>query len=433
MAERDSQSITRSLLLSALLAAVFFLAALSLYPLEEKFQLSVDEGFNLQRSSLYNQDYRLYEEIQSDQPPLFTLLLAAVLGLSANSTVAARVLVLFFSAVNLFSIAGFISVLTRPWASLLVLPLFFILPWYMHLSISIMIGLPAIALASLSVLFFTLWLITKRWQGLALSALTLPLSMLIKLFTGFLAPIIAGAIVIVIFHRAGPSLLPWKKWSPLYLWGTLASLTLLGLSIWLYGSENLIISLQGHFGAGTQNSFDSEEFGLWTHLKDSWIYFVLGGLGVYYILRQHLWEFLILVAWLVSAVVALSFYKPVWAHHQLLITVPLVGIQAIGIYSAINQLSQLARKSDSRSWVKLILPLTTLLIAAGMLIKYAPAQIDKFRDQGSLHLQVEPAELRLDSQQRQVLDSMLLYAPSTHWVVTDMPYFAFVAGVNVPP
>ena len=433
MAERDQPSIPRSLFYSALLAAVFFLCALLLYPLEEKFQLSVDEGFNVQRSSLYNQGYLLYEEIQSDQPPLFTLLLAAVLRFSENSTVAARVLVLLFSAINLFSVAAIVSVLTRPWASLLVLPFFFILPWYMHLSIAIMIGLPAIALASLSVLFFILWLMSNRWQVLAFSAFALPLSMLIKLFTGFLAPIIAVAIIIVILRRAGASLLPWKKWTPLFLWGAVASFTLLGLSLWLYGPNNLIGNLQGHFGAGTQNSFNSEEFGLWPHLKDSWIFFILGGFGIYTILRQRLWRATILIIWLAAAVVVLSFYEPVWAHHQLLITVPLVGIQAIGVYAAITHLYQLTQPYDSRAWIKFILPLSTLLIGTGMLIAYAPPQIAKFRDQGSLHLHVQPAELLMDNQQRQVLNNMLLHAPSTDWVVTDMPYFAFVAGLNVPP
>ena len=61
-------------------------------------------------------------------------------------------------------------------------------PRYLALSTSVIIGVPSIALASVSMLFVILWHQKRNDLWLVLSGFTLALSVLIKLLTVFLCP-----------------------------------------------------------------------------------------------------------------------------------------------------------------------------------------------------------------------------------------------------
>ncbi|MDJ0904323.1 MAG: hypothetical protein QNJ55_36635 [Xenococcus sp. MO_188.B8] len=69
--------------------------------------------------------------------------------------------------------------------------LFLILsPYYLKLSISVMVGLPSLTLAMGTITTIILWHLSHKMRWLIFSALLLSLSILTKLFTIFLAPII---------------------------------------------------------------------------------------------------------------------------------------------------------------------------------------------------------------------------------------------------
>jgi len=73
---RFDRNSTANVLVPAFVALFFFLMIVLFHPFREKLQYDVDEGFNLMRSMLVTMDYSLYDEVSSDQPPLFTYLLA---------------------------------------------------------------------------------------------------------------------------------------------------------------------------------------------------------------------------------------------------------------------------------------------------------------------------------------------------------------------
>lgn len=433
MATRKVKLFSRSLTLPAILAVLFFFATITLYPLDQKFQLSVDEGFNLQRSSLVAQGYDLYSEVASDQPPLFTYLLANVLNATHGSPTAARVLVILFSSITIFSMAGSLSIITKPAVSFLVLPLYFILPWYMHLSIAIMIGLPSIAFAALSTLCLILYLRDHKTSVLALSAIALAISMMIKMFTGFLVPVYGLLILFDTLKRDGVSITPIKKWRDLIFWSIAFLFILSALAIWLYGIDNISSGLMSHFGKGTQNAFTGPEFQLWTHLKKIWHFLLFSIFGFYFVIRHKLTLSVPLIAWVISATISLSLYSPVWAHHQLLITVPLVVIQAIGVYYSVCELKR-TRKTPRR-WLKPngLVAVLGVVFFIGIFTTTAPNQFDKLRAPTLPTLEVDINNLEMPDADREILALMDKYAPSTNWVVTDMPYYASTIGKNVPP
>src|SRR6476646_3933866 len=155
-----------NLLLPILIALIFLAFTFSYYPFRERIQFDSDEGLNLMRSMLVALGHPLYSEVSSDQPPLFTQILALLLrgvGFEVNP---ARLLVLLFSTLLVWSGAQFLQIIWGKLAAILFLPLVIMVPRYLELSVSVMIGVPSIALAALSMLFVTLCHQAKRSQWL---------------------------------------------------------------------------------------------------------------------------------------------------------------------------------------------------------------------------------------------------------------------------
>lgn len=62
-----------------------------------EFAWKYDEGVNALKARLFLEGYSLYSEVWTDQPPLFTLLIAATFTLFGQSVFVARALVLVLS------------------------------------------------------------------------------------------------------------------------------------------------------------------------------------------------------------------------------------------------------------------------------------------------------------------------------------------------
>ncbi|MCI0521314.1 MAG: hypothetical protein L0Z70_13795, partial [Chloroflexi bacterium] len=66
------------LALLALAMGVFFYRMVTAYPFRERFEFDTDEGITAMTAQLTAHGYRLYDEVWSDQPPLFRLMLGLV-------------------------------------------------------------------------------------------------------------------------------------------------------------------------------------------------------------------------------------------------------------------------------------------------------------------------------------------------------------------
>src|SRR6266498_5103428 len=145
------------LLLPILIALIFLAFTFSYYPLREKLQFDSDEGLNLMRSMLVVLGHPLYNEVSSDQPPLFTQLLGLLFRVTGFEVNPARFLVLLFSTLLVWSCAQFLQLTWGKVAAIFFLPLVIMAPQYLRLSTSVMIGVPSIALAAVSMVFVLLW------------------------------------------------------------------------------------------------------------------------------------------------------------------------------------------------------------------------------------------------------------------------------------
>src|SRR5215510_4780196 len=151
-----------SLLLPIVIALIFLVFTFSYYPFREKLQFDADEGLNLMRSMLVSLGHPLYSEVSSDQPPLFNQILGLLFRVVGFEVNPARLLVLLFSTLLVWACAQFLQLTWGKLAAILFLPLVIMVPRYLELSVSVMIGVPSIALAALSLLFVTFWHQNKR-------------------------------------------------------------------------------------------------------------------------------------------------------------------------------------------------------------------------------------------------------------------------------
>src|ERR1051325_5356988 len=206
------------IILPVLIALIFFAFTFSYYPFREKLQYDTDEGLNLMRSMLVELGHPLYQAVSSDQPPLFNQILALVFHVTGFEVNAARLLVLLFSTLLVWSCAQFLQVTWGKLAAILFLPLIIMTPRYLDLSVSVMIGVPSIALAAVSMLFVTFWHRDKRNLWLVLSGFALAFSVLIQLFTGFFVPIfLVGMTVSEYLNRRGEGF-SWQMLRPALIW-----------------------------------------------------------------------------------------------------------------------------------------------------------------------------------------------------------------------
>ena len=120
-------------------------------PIAQVLQFDPDEGIELAKATLYSQGYQLYDPIWNDQPPLLTLFLAGWLKLFGSQIVAARLLILGFATVLVGSFFNTLVLIVGLWPALLGTVGLCLTLDFLRLSVSVMQGLPAIALVMLSI------------------------------------------------------------------------------------------------------------------------------------------------------------------------------------------------------------------------------------------------------------------------------------------
>ena len=417
-----------NLLLPIILALLFLAFTFSYFPFREKLQFDSDEGLNLMRSMLVALGHPLYSEVSSDQPPLFTQILGLLLRVTGFEVNPARLLVLLFSTLLVWAGAQFLQQTWGKLAAILFLALVIMAPFYLILSVSVMIGVPAISLAAVSMLFVTVWHKEKRTLWLVLSGFALALSVLIKLFTGFLAPILLIGITASTYFDGREEGLSWKMLQPALIWSMCFGGLGLLLGLVLVGPQNIWAITSPHMAAPTVQGFQSESYTMNAHLQSAVPLLLLGILGAAIAVHKRNWLALYPLAWAVVAYGLFSFYSPVFYHHQLLITIPMTMMAAAGVAEGIASLVRVRTLSD------FVRPRTLLgvgVLCSFVLVStlYAPLLDRELMNRPRItdfNLRATPGKLK-------VLRTMNEYVEQTNWIMTDMPMYAYRVQRPVPP
>ena len=197
----------------------YFLFVFRYYPYRNVLWMGIDEGYNLMKALLVNNGYSLYTQIWSDQPPLFTLMLSVIFRIFGYDVNQARAIILLFASLLVWAVVQYVRIGWNGWAAIGAGMMVVLLPTFLELSISVVIGLPAIALASVSLYFLGMWFKQRKYIWLGLSAILLAASVLIKLFTGILAPIFLVCLLWMEIRNTEDKKFSARYFAPVYFWG----------------------------------------------------------------------------------------------------------------------------------------------------------------------------------------------------------------------
>jgi tetratricopeptide (TPR) repeat protein len=372
------------------------------------------------KALLLARGHALYSEVWNDQPPFFTWLLRAWFGLWGWDVTAGRLLVLLFAAAAVFALY---DILRPPWghgAALAAVALLCASSYFLQLSVSIMVGLPALSVALLGVWALFQWHRRRSVKWLVLGGTLFGLSLTIKLFTALMAPWLALWLVVEGWHRKDAGV--GGRLKPVGVF--LATAALVSGSILLAGvgpqhvTQLFAVHLLGRRNDLASASADAAM--LWANLGRDREVLALAAVGVGWILARRRFELLVFPAWAVAAAYVLASHSPLWYHHHLLLGLPAAACAGV----AAGEL--FARRTWRGLSPRDLVPAVARLTAAVLLTVLAVALLQgRKREDTKL--------LASSDRDRFAAEVMREYAAETHWVLADRPMLPFRAGLATPP
>jgi hypothetical protein len=397
------------------------------HPFREIFQYDLDEGGQAMKALLLARGYSLYSEIWSDQPPVFTYLQAGGIRAFNADVDDARVLVMLFSTALLAAAAHTLRLHWGLGHALCGVVLIAMLPYFTSLSAAVMVGLPAISFAVMALAAHVAWHQQRKHIYLIVSALFLSLSIFTKLFTVILAPIFVIGILVDERARQGKSFVWRDLLRPALVWALFFAAFSLAAALLMIGPANLGELLFTHLNA---RDMVADNAPISWYLRDSWPVLLLAGVGSLLVILERRWLSLYWIAWVGSAYLLLSVHRPVFFHHQLLVTVPAAVLAGIAAGEAFCRIPQMFR---SRAFLnrRALLAILALAGFTASLTLRAPLTLPDFYRLPEFRKKA--ANSPWPEQQQMFLTKMANHAPETRWIVTDLPMYAFRAGLANPP
>jgi hypothetical protein len=428
--------------LGFIVPVLFFIITNWMMPLQGVLQFDPDEGIELAKVTLYSQGYSLYDQIWNDQPPLLTLLLSGWLKLFGMHIGAARMLILGLSSILVGAFYNSLRFSLGVGSALLGTTALCLTLNFLRLSVSVMRGLPAIALAMVGIYFLLLataplqskaqTIAQRGWMrpmgSTIVSAICFGLSLQIKFFTALLFP--ACLLHLLLgwqwFGRHRPSR---QQWRMALLWLTTCGLTTVTVGL-LTQSLSVEQLLGTHFEGTTQVALQREPSWLLLlmFLAQDLDYSLLAGIGVWGLFKVKTMHWPTLpLTWLITVLGVLSFYQPLWYHYYPLVSIPVVWLATYGVTQSYSVVQQ-KRWIRQIQWTKLR-PVSLRGLTTGFLllaIALAPVKITVFAVQNHFFTQ--------DSQAKaEIIENIRTYRSQTRWLFTDLPIVSFYTGLKVPP
>lgn len=421
----------RNVLLSGFVPCLFFVFVISVMPIQNTFEFDADEGINLIKAVLYSEGFSLYTEISNDQPPLFTVLLSYWFRLFGQTIFAARLLTLVFSTLLIWSFYQTLYIYLGYLLAFLGTLLLAMSSEFIQLSVSVMIGMPSLALAMLSIYLLTLYKQDRNLYALLGSGAALALSFQIKIFTAFLIPIMILYLLDFKSIRWNIDEIKRYLFPAVFLWlgAILVIYLIIGFSFNSISYEQL---LQPHVAPAVKDALknhgDLRTIG-GRLIRRDYVLTILGLLGISVVLAKKQWDGLLPLAWLVTVSILLLNHRPIWYHYYHLVSIPLAWLAAYGAATVIDFLKQkneLFHFQSSKTNKFFITNFTRGIILLGLLgfihTKYLQLSSDttKYNQQDY-------------SRQLEIVNLLVENTRANRWLFTDRPIYAFYAGLQVPP
>ena len=388
---------------------------------KQPFESGGDEGFHLMRALLVTKGFSLYDQIWSDQPPIFTALLAAVFEITGPSATAARCVVLLMACLLLLAHFEIGFSLIGGFASLFGVASLAISAHFVDLALCAMLPLPAMSLGLLGVLaWFEFRHSGSKWC-LASSGILMGFAIQTKLSALILLPALAFQALVSAKHKCGGQS-PKKAVEKCAIWFGAICATL-GVILIMYPGVSWDAIWQSHSDASFSGVF-APPLRLWEMLRqhgDVSLFAVAAATRIF--VRRH-WQcgfFLILLA---SALSVHSVQRPFYSYYYLHIALPLCWLFGYAVNEAITMARSLRIGASNRVATSEYL---VVIVLAGLLGIYLARLPERLH---CVAASFTPRESRVE---RHIVSLLAERRARTTWVYTDSPIFAFHARLLVPP
>jgi PelA/Pel-15E family pectate lyase len=366
------------------------------------YQFNPDEGVNLMKAALVAEGFSLYSEIWNDQPPVFTLLLVPLQWLFPASVNAARALVLAFAALTVFCLFRIVRRADGRGAAWLAIVALAGERMFASTSVSVLIGLPAIALALAAMDQALAGARSGARLSFIAAGILFGLALQTKLFVALMLPALALAPFV---DRWLPDL---RRRAAIDLAVLAASIAATFSIIAVAFSEPIFAQLVApHSEAAAVADYIRRggPLAVFDSLSPQW-FLIFAALGAVASLRSRRLVSAIPIVWLAVAGLVLVLHRPFWGHQAVLLQVPVAWLCGLAITTF--------GTAPARRWITAAL--ATFVIAVSATTLYSLGTSVRGESGGSL-------------------DSPLLSRDQGvgRWVVTDYLLDAYRANSLVPP
>jgi len=389
------------------------------------FLQDVDEGANLVKARMLYGGYRLYRDVWSDQPPLFTVCLAGAFSMFGGSVHMARIIVLASAALCLATTAWIARLLGGRMSSLAAVLFLVFSPHFLRLARSVTIGLPAMSLSVLALALGMMAVQKHRRDCLLAGGFLFAISLLADPTMVILMPSLG---MILWLRTQEYDVGRWRTFSADLLFLVLAVGAPLLVAYCLFDGP---LSVEQVIGTWRLSQV-SHSLRPGTVAAASLKYVAREGNAVYWIgvpLALHgvivSWREgirkrgLIVSVWLLATCVALVVLTPFRPQNLFLVSYPLAGLLAIGLEDLVVEL-RAGWIMPQEQWYSLGVALVILI---AFVVSIGDQMVSTLTDEYE----------RADSVEEEAMSLLRSYSEPGDYIISDQGMFAFRGGYLVPP
>ncbi len=422
------------------IALVFFVMVYSQARYAQSLAINPDEGVNLIKSAMVAKGYHLYSQIWNDQPPVFTLMLSEVFRAVGFSIEAARIFVLVLSSILVACLYQTIRWLHDHGTAIVTVLFLASSAWFIPLSVAVMIGMPAIAMAAGS-LFLANGAIRSSNRALSMSllfasGLLFGLSIQTKIFTLIVLP------AVLISLQGRPATVSRRQ----AYWVWFLSVLNIFILVMVFTGENwdemLIPPLRLRAMVAVNQVFSLHD--MFSQITEHFFFLLPFSLvGVIVGLLRSPRESFIPISWLATGVLVFHFHRPLRYHYSPMLEIPLCWLAAIGLcatfmlglrvflwvcYRALSneETRPSAYAFAGHATVATLVAMLAIGVATYLTIALT-FRAHYWREQ------LNPTVSSFSHTSSALVAEIQQFKRHTHWMYTDLPVYAFRGGVNVPP
>ncbi len=382
------------------------------------FEMDPDEGYNLIKALLLHRGFDFFDQIWSDQPPFFSYVLWMALKTFGWDVNVGRMVTIAFVSLMIF---GIFDTVRRKYgfASAAGAVLFLVVSRrFIGTSTAIMLGLPALSMAVMSIWAMVVWTENRRAVWLLVSGAFFGISISIKLFTLFIVPIVLICIALYGTDKLDANGVK-KSLTHIALYVAFFTAVALILFYPAWSSHNFwqLIASHAHVKSNPDNMLGITPGRIF---KKDKIIMLLSMLGLLYTLRYRNVVGTVFGLWLIAAWAVLLFHYPVWYHHAYLVLIPASVLAGSLAHYAETGLRQSGwKKAQARA-------------VAFFLVFLYVGSYPCIKQKRRIYF-ISPRHFSLDSRDMLVTEAVKKYAGNRHIMVTSRQMYAFRTGYIVPP